>query len=185
MNVTAPKSSIAQSTMILILLAETAFFGTFLMSYLFMRTGGTGAEVAQIAPIDQLLAALNTVVLLLSVGTMWRADAQIRQDRRDGLKANLAYSLVLGGLFIVGQIVEFAHSGMAVNDTHLGGIFFALIGFHALHVIAGMTVLIITYSRAKRGDFTAKHFTSVQMGAWFWYYVAAVWCILFVALFLV
>ena len=35
------------------------------------------------------------------------------------------------------------------------------------------------------GDFTAERYEAVELGNWFWYYVTAIWAILFVALYLV
>ncbi len=178
-------NDVARSTIILLLMAETAFFGTLLMAYLYMRVGSAEVTFRPIASVDRILAVVNTLILLVSVTTARTAEIDIRQGRVDRLKSHLLYTLVLGTVFVAGQIFEFTHSGMTVNDAFFGGIFFALIAFHALHLLAGMTVLVINYRRALRGDFTAERFTAVQMGAWFWYYVAVVWCLVFIALFLV
>jgi cytochrome c oxidase subunit 3 len=64
-------------------------------------------------------------------------------------------------------------------------VFFALMGFHALHLLAGMVILVICLIRAGLGDFTPSRHEAVTLGAWFWTFVVVVWLVLFAALFLV
>ncbi|MEP7287876.1 MAG: cytochrome c oxidase subunit 3 [Chloroflexota bacterium] len=175
----------ARSTLIVVFLAETAFFGTLLMAYLYMRTGPSEVMFKPIAAWDRLFAGINTAVLLLSAWTTHQSSVDIQQGRKDRLTTNLLISVALGILFIFGQLFEFSHAHMAVNDAFFGGIFFALMGFHALHVVAGILILALNYRRARLGDFTASHYVAVQVGTWFWYYVTVIWCVLFVALYLV
>jgi heme/copper-type cytochrome/quinol oxidase subunit 3 len=92
-------------------------------------------------------------------------------------------TLILGMLFVLGQIVEFNHSGMAPDDPAFGGVYFTLIGFHAVHVLAGVIVLGINLVRTQAGDFGPGHYIPLQMGTWFWQYVVAVWLVLYAVLY--
>ncbi len=58
-------------------------------------------------------------------------------------------------------------------------------GFHAVHVIAGVIMLVLLLWRTFLGDFTARRHIAIQIGAWFWYFIVAVWVVLFSALYLV
>lgn len=180
-----PRTSTVQSTLILVLGAETVLFGTLVMTYLYLRSGGSSLPFSHPQPFDTLLAGLNTVVLLGSAAFARSAQRAIARDHAGWLKTNLMLALALGTIFIAGQVFEFNHAGMQVNDRAFGGIFFALIGFHALHVLAGMTVLALNAVRARLGDFSARRHTAITAGTWFWYYVAAVWLVLFTVLYMV
>jgi cytochrome c oxidase subunit 3 len=187
MNVSVSNKPIttAQVTLLLVLAAETTLFGTLLMAYLYLRTS-PAAETFTPAPLlDVLLAGMNTVILLMSAFTAHRAMRAIRNDNVIGLNANLTTTLALGLLFVFGQAVEFSHSGMAPDDPAFGGVYFTLIGFHALHVLAGGVVLVVNRVRAQLGDFDSRHYVSVQVGMWFWYYVVAVWLVLYAVLYVV
>jgi len=59
-----------------------------------------------------------------------------------------------------------------------------LMGFHAVHVLAGIVFIIINVVRTKLGDFSAENYSTIELGTWFWYYVIAVWFALFAALYL-
>jgi len=54
-----------------------------------------------------------------------------------------------------------------------------------LHVVAGMVIVILAYLRARLGDFSAHRHIAVQVSAWFWYFVTAVWVVMFLGLYVV
>jgi cytochrome c oxidase subunit III len=179
------RRSVLFTTLLLVLGAETVLFGTLVMSYLFLRSGGSGWHFSPPAAFDILIAGLNTLVLLASAVFARNSLHAITDDHVDSLKTDLMLAMALGAVFVAGQVFEFRHAGMQINDRAFGGVYFALITFHALHVLAGMTVLALNYARACLGDFSRRQHTAVTAGTWFWYYVAAIWVVLFVVLYLV
>ncbi len=179
------RQSMMPITLLLILGTETAFFTTLVMTYLFMRGGGTSMTFRHPALLDISIAGLNTLVLLGSAVAVHKAERAIVQDRVGSMKMGLLIGLGLGAIFIAGQIFEFRHAGMSLRDFSFGGAFFALIGFHATHVLAGVVILTLNLARAQAGDFTARRHVAVTAGAWFWYFVVAVWIVLFIVLYLV
>ena len=58
-------------------------------------------------------------------------------------------------------------------------------GFHAVHVLAGVVFLALNYARAYLGDFSSARYETIELGNWFWYYVAGVWLVLFIVLYLI
>ena len=179
------RAGITQSTLLLVLTAESVLFGTLVVSYLFLRGGGSDMSFIHPQPFDLMIASLNTLILLSSAAFARNALHAIGQDRVESLKTFLAITLVLGAVFVVGQVFEFRHSGMKLDDSTFGGVFFALISFHAFHVLAGITVLSLNFARARLGDFSARRHIAITAGTWFWYYVVAVWLVLFTVLYVV
>jgi cytochrome c oxidase subunit 3 len=97
----------------------------------------------------------------------------------------LSLSLVLGLVFIAGQVFEFTRNGMRPDDLAFGGVFFALMGFHVLHVLAGELLNGMSVYRTDQGELDEGLRASVEAGVWFWTYVAVVWIVLFAALYVV
>jgi len=166
----------------IILISESVFFATLLVAYAALRD-------QTIWPVDHNLARLtipliNTAILLLSVIPAWRAIVSIREGKRSVLLTSMIVTLILGLVFVGGQVYEFGHAGLHINDQAFGGVFFTLMGFHALHVLAGIVFLVINLVRARLGDFSPGEYGSIELGSWFWYYVTSVWLILFAALYL-
>jgi cytochrome c oxidase subunit 3 len=187
MNIlTEPRSMSRLSTgrlaLFFILASESIFFATMLVAYISLRN-------QTIWPVEHTLGRLsiplaNTLILLVSTLSAWRGTVSIRHGKTSALKGWLMSTLLLGLVFVIGQVYEFSRAGMHIDDQAFGGIFFTLMGFHGLHVLAGVVFLIINLLRARLGDFSPGSHDAVVLGTWFWYYVAAVWIVLFAALYL-
>ncbi len=65
------------------------------------------------------------------------------------------------------------------------GIYFLMTGLHALHVIAGMTVIGWVLARSLRGHFTGGYFTPVDLVGLYWHLVDLIWIYLFPLLYLI
>lgn len=174
----------ARAGLLLLLGSESVLFWILVMVYVFLHSSRLQAAAAFTAP-QLALPALNTGILLLSVALAGWALHGVRGGNRSALQAGLAAALLLGLFFVGGQVIEFSRSGMAPGDQGAGGIYFTLIGFHAAHVLAGVVFLAINWWRVRLGDFGMHDHVAVEIGAYFWYFVTAVWLVLFVVLYLV
>ena len=176
------KISTGRIALLITLGIETIFFITLLVAYAALRD-----EVQWALPhtLQRLAIPLvNSAILLISAFVAWRANTSIERGDQSGLRGNLLAALFLGLLFVAGQVYEFNHAGLRIDNPSFGGVFFTLMGFHAVHVLAGVVFLGLNLMRASLGDFTEAKHEPVELGNWFWYYVTAVWLVLFVALYL-
>jgi len=177
------RPSTGKVALLVVLGSESVFFLTLLTAYVALR-----GQVAWDIPrtLGRLAIPIgNTVVLLASVLAARRTELIARSGRQAGLAALQIVTLVLGLVFVAGQVYEFTHAGMRIDDQAFGGVFFALMSFHGLHVLAGMVMLALGIVRARLPDFSGRDAGAIEIGSLFWYYVAAVWLLLFCALYLV
>ncbi|MFL6543854.1 MAG: cytochrome c oxidase subunit 3, partial [Candidatus Udaeobacter sp.] len=63
--------------------------------------------------------------------------------------------------------------------------YFAMTGFHAIHVFGGLVVFTIMLVMAARGQFQARHEGFVEYTGLYWHFVDIVWIFLFPLLYLV
>jgi cytochrome c oxidase subunit III len=63
--------------------------------------------------------------------------------------------------------------------------YFAMTGFHALHVFGGLVVFAIMLVMAARGQFGKQHENMVEITGLYWHFVDIVWIFLFPLLYLV
>jgi cytochrome c oxidase subunit 3 len=87
-------------------------------------------------------------------------------------------------LFVALQILEYyeayAHFGLTLNSGIYGSTFFMLTGFHGVHVVMGMTMLLIQWLRSvTAGHFTADDHFGFEASSWYWHFVDVVWVFLF------
>ncbi len=65
------------------------------------------------------------------------------------------------------------------------GIYFAMTGLHAIHVIAGMIVIAWLLLKSIKGHFGPKYYTPVDCGGLYWHVVDLIWIFLFPLLYLI
>jgi cytochrome c oxidase subunit 3 len=175
---------VARTGMLAALASETIFFGTLLSAYFFMRLDQAGWPLASFSWPRLALPLANTAVLIAKRGGRALRACDGHGSSR-GLGRGLLVGLVLGLMFVGGQFTEFTSNGMRPTDQAFGGVFFTLMGFHAVHVLAGVVILAINWVRGRLGDFSSARHIAVTMGTWFWLYVTGVWLAMFIALYLV
>lgn len=81
-----------------------------------------------------------------------------------------------------------AHSDDSPAPSHAGiffSIYFVMTGIHAIHVLAGMGVILWILARSVRGDFSSGYFGPVDYVGLYWHLVDMVWIFLFPLLYLI
>lgn len=125
----------------------------------------------------------NTLVLLASGVALYQAW---RVYRRDRVAAKRPFGLAIGlGLFFVSfqgiEWVRLIGEGLTLTSGTLGAFFYLIVGAHALHAVAAITVLVFFYRRLVRLQLQPGAFLGAQL---FWYFVVGLWPILYVEVYL-
>jgi len=134
-------------------------------------------------PLELGLLAVNTTILLASGATA--LVARRAAGRADGaaLVRWLGATIALGTAFVAGQVAAFARlGGWRPTESLYRTLFDVIAGFHALHVVAGLVVLLVVLWRARLGQFGPGRDLAVTAAAWYWYFVTAVWLALLATL---
>lgn len=130
------------------------------------------------------LPALNTALLLSSAVTLTIAHHALRAGHRGVLHFFMMATIALGVVFEYFQFHEyqlaFNEYGLTLNSGIYGSTFFMLTGFHALHVIIGLTILSVVWVRCMKGHFTKDNHFGFEAAAWYWHFVDIVWLGLFI-----
>ena len=178
--------------MILFIVSEVMFFAGLFAAYFNVRLNATqwppfvNEAVFKPFQIHQeiLLPAILTTLLVLSSVTMQLGVWAIRRGDRTGFLRNTGITLVLGALFLVGQIYDYTQLGFGITDTAFGSTFYTLTGFHGAHVLGGAIMLSVVLYRGMSGQFSAKHHDAVEAVSIYWHFVDVVWIALFSTLYL-
>lgn len=115
--------------------------------------------------------AVNTALLLLS-GLACERAARTR-TKADTVRW-LGITFLLGGAFLVAQGREWVSLiafGLTASTVY-GGLFYALVGTHAAHVLVSVVVLGFTLLNVQRGRWGLSEVGSFR--AW-WWFVVMVW----------
>jgi cytochrome c oxidase subunit 3 len=171
--------------MIAFLGSELATFGAVFTYYFFIRAGTWPPQ--ELPPLTSSLVIANTALLIASSFTLHWAHVAIRNENRRNFVLGLAVTLLLGIVFIGGQVLEYYEFIVGEGFTLTSGIyssaFFGLTGLHGLHVTLGAVILGVVFVRALFGQYSADRHVSVSTASMYWHFVDVVWVFLVVVLY--
>ncbi|WP_324662835.1 cytochrome c oxidase subunit 3 [Haloarcula sediminis] len=172
--------------MLLFLGTEVATFGAGFVYYFFVR----GSDVWLAADIPSVwgsLVVVNTLILIVSSVTLHYSHVALRNGDRSRFIKLLGATLLLGVVFIAGQVYEYyefiVHEGFTLSEGIYGSAFYGLTGLHGLHVTMGAVLLGIVFVRGWYGQYSAERHTSVSTASMYWHFVDVVWVFLVVVLY--
>ncbi|WP_263018821.1 cytochrome c oxidase subunit 3 [Natronobiforma cellulositropha] len=173
------------TTMVLFLATDLGTFGALFVYYGFIRAGTW--PPAELPPLIGSLILLNTLVLVASSLTFHAGHNALERGERRRFLAWVGVTLLLGLVFLAGQVLEYYEfvvlEGVAVTGGVFESAFFGLTGLHGLHVALGVVLIGIVFVRGVRGAYGPERDTSVATVGLYWHFVDAVWLFLVAVLY--
>jgi len=168
----------------LFLASELLFFGGLFGAYYALR-----AETSPWPPdgveLETILAAIATLLLVLSSGTFHLGLVAARRERIGGLRVWIAVTLLLGALFLSLQVLDYSRLSFEVSSHAYGTMYYAMTGLHWLHVAAGLVLICVALGRISQGAYRGGHIDGLHAVGYYWHFVDIVWIGLFATLFVV
>jgi cytochrome c oxidase subunit 3 len=175
------------------LLSDAFSFSGLLLAYGILRAAAVVWWPAGEPALGINFTAGLTFLLICSSVTMVLAVDAARADNRAATVRYLALTILGGVLFLTGQFHEYfgiGGPGVIEHGLHFGHsaratTFFLITGFHGLHVMTGVIVLLVTLSRsawAWKGGVDADVVEAVGL---FWHFVDLVWILVFTFVYLI
>jgi cytochrome c oxidase subunit 3 len=204
-----------QLGMWLFLATELMIFGGLFTGYTVFRWAYPVAFAQASGHLLWVIASVNTAVLLTSSFTMAMAVWGAQAGRRNVLIGCLAATVLLGLVFLVLKVYEYAvdvdeglvpvagvfntseemwphwrDAGVSKAEFMLQArvffsIYFVMTGLHALHMIGGMSVIGWLIVEARKGRFTPEYHPQIELTGLYWHFVDIVWIFLLPMLYLI
>lgn len=195
----------AKLGMWLFLATEILFFGGMFLGYAVYRYNYAAAFAEGSSHLHFWLGTINTAVLLCSSLTIALAVRSSQLNDARGTVRLLVATSVLGLVFLgikgyeyYDKITNHQFPGEAfvltelhnpeVNPNHVElfySIYFAMTGFHALHMVIGVGLVGYVGWLANQGRFSAEYYTPMEMTGLYWHFVDIVWVFLYPLLYLI
>jgi cytochrome c oxidase subunit III len=131
------------------------------------------------------LLFLNTVVLVISSGSMELARRQALQDVPSDAKKELSWlvlTLLLGLSFLVGQWTvwqKLAAGGLYLSTNPSSSFVYLLTGTHAVHLLGGVLALSFACGATLLRREAESRAIVVDIAAWYWHFMAVLWVYIF------
>ncbi|MBN8728728.1 MAG: cytochrome c oxidase subunit 3 family protein [Xanthomonadales bacterium] len=179
---------------------EVLFFGILFAGYVLSRVAQPDAFAAASRHTDFLLGTIETGVLLASSCLAALAVREVQLGGRRVAVWLLAGTAALGISFLLLHGYEYYSEwqeglvpGFHWNQTgpHERGmqifffLYYAITGFHSLHVGVGIGLVSIMAWRTAHGDFDADYHTPLEISVLYWHLVDLVWIFVYPLLYLI
>lgn len=162
--------------------AEAMFFAGLIGAYLVFRVGSTVWPPPFQPRLPIAVTGVNTLILLASAVTMKLGLRANRSGDAARLARLLSWTALLGATFLLIQGFEWArmlHFGLTVSSSVYGGLFYTLIGFHAVHVFGALLWLVVVWLKARQGKYTKQNYVGLQTCSMYWLFVVGLWPVLY------
>jgi cytochrome c oxidase subunit 3/cytochrome o ubiquinol oxidase subunit 3 len=180
--------SAGQWGMISFLVSEVGLFGTLIVTYLFYL----GKDVIGPTPAEALSLPLvlgTTACLLASSVTVHLADRTLGRGNQGAFIRWWLATILLGAAFLAGTAYEWHELivtyDLTISRNLFGTSYYTLVGLHALHVSAGVTIMLIVLGLAVGRQVTTANRGGVELVSWYWHFVDGVWVVVFTVVYLV
>lgn len=174
------KNSVGWWGVLCLIATEGSLFAYLLFSYAYMAVQRGQAWLPEPHP-SLALAGPNTLILLASSVAVWWGEAGVKRQRRGQHIAGLGAGIALGIVFLVIQLFEWRAKTFSLTSGSYGSLYFTITGFHMLHVVVGVCMLMAVLAWSLLGYFSPRHHARVTVAAIYWHFVDAVWLCVFAA----
>ena len=166
------------------LASELMFFAGLFAAYFTLRSSTTvwpprGVELATGR------TGIATVVLVASSWTMHLAvRAAEREDRRAAVRM-LLVTAALAVVFLGNLGWEYAEAPFSISSHAYGSMFFMMTGFHGLHVIGGILLMLGVIGMIGGRGSRAAAGPPAEVCGYYWHFVDVIWLAMFATIYLI
>lgn len=164
----------------LFIASDSLIFGALLISRFYLLGPGVRPEV------NQFVGLAVTAVLLISSFFANRAEIAMSVGDLKNFSRSILVTIILGTLFLLGVVaVEWQITPFGPAESAVYSLFYTMTGFHAFHVLTGVTFLAIVYRNARKGVYNAERHWPVEAAVVYWHFIDVVWVFFYPALYLI
>ena len=175
----------------LFLVGDAMSFGGLLAAYGAIRIGSVDwPNAPEILGVN--LPGFMTFLLICSSLTMVKAITAVKQGDMMRFRRHILLTAGGGFIFLGLQVYEWTHlinQGLLVwsnpwGSSLFGATFYAITGFHGMHVTGGVIYLICVYFEGRSGRYDGGKFERVEVAGLYWHFVDLVWILVFTFIYL-
>jgi nitric oxide reductase NorE protein len=169
----------------ILIFLELITFGVALIVLVAGAHGNIDAYRASASHLNATYGAINTMFLLTSGFFM---ATSVRLFKKGNIKKSdfyLKLTMFFGVLFLVLKFIEYSEKiekGLVLGKDTFLNFYWLLTGFHVIHVLVGLVILLILHFTMKKPQALVEDF---EASATFWHMCDLIWLLVFPILYLV
>jgi cytochrome c oxidase subunit 3 len=171
------------------IVTDALLFAGLLVGYGVIRVAnGSWPDQGEVFHMNYI--ALMTFTLITSSATMASAVGAAQAGRKPHVTLFVWLTILGGASFLGMQAYEWStviHEGARLTSNpwgipQFGSCFFIITGFHGMHVLTGVTILLVVAIRSMLGRYSAG---GVEIAGLYWHFVDLVWVFIFALFYLI
>ena len=156
------------------LASELMFFAGLFAAWFQLRSINSDAWPPDDVELAVARTAAATAVLVASSFTMHLGVQSAERGDRRGAVRWVLLTVALGAAFLANQALEYAELEISISSHAYASMFFLLTGFHGLHVLGGLVLLLVVLG-VVTGRTKAPLDEPLVMASYYWHFVDVVW----------
>ncbi len=180
------------------LFTEMLLFGGLFIVYSVYRFRNIDAFHLAAGELSVFIGTVNTIILLTSSATIAMSVTAVQKNNKRLALLLTSATVLLGLMFLVNKYFEWGehirehiYPGSPVlalrgqGDVLFYGLYFFMTGLHALHIIIGLTIIIIVMTSIYKGRINSNKYVFLENGGLYWHLVDLIWIFLFPLFYLI
>jgi len=182
----------------LFLYTEFILFGGLFVLYAVYFSTFTDEFVQGGKELNRVFGSVNTIILLISSFMVAASITAIQKGDDKKSILFLSISILSGLIFLINKYFEWGHkfevgiypNSPLLNDGLPGvnvffGLYYVITGLHGLHIVIGMTLLIISLILVMKKKVHAESYAFLDNSGLYWHLVDLIWIFVFPLFYLV
>jgi cytochrome c oxidase subunit 3 len=169
-----------------LLAIETSMFGILIATYFYLRQNfalwppPVAQLTATLKPLPELTyGTANTILLVLSCIPMVMTDLSARRGNKAVSQVGLVIGVICGLAALVLRSFEYAAVYFRWDSNAYGSIVWFVLGMHNLHLFVLTTEAVLLTVWVFTREYDMKHRVDIVTLAVYWYWVVAIWLLLY------
>ncbi|HYK54715.1 MAG TPA: cytochrome c oxidase subunit 3 [Candidatus Eremiobacteraceae bacterium] len=159
---------------VLFLASELMFFAGLFAAYFDLRSLATVWPPAGVR-LDVVQSSAGTLLLAVSSASMFGMNAALDRQRFALARVWLGSAMACGIVFLGIALHGWSQNTFTIASNAYGSLFYAMTGFHALHVAVGIALLGALFAGMRTPAFTADRRAGAEAVSYYWHFVFIVW----------
>jgi len=182
----------------LFLYTEIILFGGLFVLYAVYFNKYTADFIVAGKELDRTFGIINTIILLISSFAVAASITAVQKEEKKKAIIALCFSILCGLVFLVNKYFEWSHKidhGIYPNSETLlslpagqnmfFGLYYIITGLHGIHIILGMTLLIISLIFVQKENISSSKHALLENLGLYWHLVDLIWIFIFPLFYLV
>ncbi len=165
-----------------LILLEITTFALMFLAFSWVRGQDRELFLAGQQVLHPLAGLINTIALLTASGFVAQGVIENRRNKQNYAAYWLYTGVASATVYVVVKCWEYWQLGLAgygLESNEFFMVYFLLTGFHLLHVLLGISFLVIIARKLQRGGYGPSDALGLESGACYWHMVDLIWVLLF------